>query len=237
MPKRGASEGEAPERLHPLQGGRHGLPADVVAFNQRERLLAAMAATAAEFGYNKTTIGEIADTAKVSRRTFYEHFSSKEACFLAAYDAVDDYIATLLAGVSAGQENWSDLVAAAFAALMEFLAGRPQLARLYLVEAAVVGEGMSSRRAKSAKRLIVLLETGRAERSADRGPAEGIEEALVGGILTLTARRILAGEAEQLQRFVPAIVEFALAPYLGVKEARRISAHCALATSPVAEPG
>jgi AcrR family transcriptional regulator len=39
-------------------------------------------------GYSGTTIAHITRHAAVSWRTFYEHFSSKDECFAAAYDTV-----------------------------------------------------------------------------------------------------------------------------------------------------
>jgi AcrR family transcriptional regulator len=203
--------------LRPLHGGRHSIPADVLAHNQRERLLAALAACVSEHGYNATTIAQITAAASVSRRTFYEHFAGKEECFLAAYEALDSYLATLMDEAVEGEDEWPDQVAAAFIALIGFLASRPNFARLYLVEAAVVGEGMAEARAITAKRFIALLEPGRKYRDVDRG----VEEGLVGGIVTLLGRRIVGGEAAQLDRFAPGLLEFALAPYLGADEARK----------------
>ncbi|NVN53673.1 TetR/AcrR family transcriptional regulator [Mycolicibacterium hippocampi] len=49
----------------------------------RRRLLAALEASIAEDGYVKTTVATIVRRARTSRRTFYEHFDSKEACFVA----------------------------------------------------------------------------------------------------------------------------------------------------------
>ena len=49
----------------------------------RRRLLDALAASIAEDGYRKTTVADIVRRARTSRRTFYEHFSDKEACFVA----------------------------------------------------------------------------------------------------------------------------------------------------------
>jgi len=223
QPGSSAASGEEPTRLRPLHGGRHSLPADVVAHNQRERLLAALAAIVAEHGYNAATVAQISSAAQVSRRTFYENFEDKEDCFLAAYDALDGYLASLMEQAVEGQSQWPDRVAATFASLIGFLASRPNFARLYLVESSTVGEAMASRRDRTTERFIALLEPGRELRSGDRELAEGIEEALVGGIVTLLARRILAGEAERLADFVPAVIEFALAPYLGIDEARRVA--------------
>ena len=75
-----------------LPAGRHGLPREFIAQNQRERIITALVDTVAERGYNATTVAHITKAASVSRRTFYEHFADKEACFLAAYEMVADHI-------------------------------------------------------------------------------------------------------------------------------------------------
>ena len=51
---------------------------------------------------------------------------------------------------------------------------------------------------------------------------EATDEAVVGGIASLLGRRVLAGEAEQIDQLFPEILEFVLAAYLGAEEARRI---------------
>ncbi len=195
-----SNQPEDPGVLRPLHGGRHSIPADVLAHNQRERLLAALASCVAENGYNATTITQITAAASVSRRTFYEHFDGKEECFLAAYEALDGYLATVMEEAEAGEDEWPDKVAAAVAALISFLASRPNFARLYLLEVAVVGEAAAEAREKTTQRFIDLLEPGRRYRDVD----PGIEEGLIGGIVTLLGRRVLNGEAAQLERFTPA---------------------------------
>jgi AcrR family transcriptional regulator len=49
----------------------------------RERLIDALGASIAEVGYRRTTVADIVRRARTSRRTFYAHFSDKEACFVA----------------------------------------------------------------------------------------------------------------------------------------------------------
>jgi AcrR family transcriptional regulator len=49
----------------------------------RQRLLDALAASIVQEGYRTTTVADIVRGARTSRRTFYEHFESKEACFVA----------------------------------------------------------------------------------------------------------------------------------------------------------
>jgi AcrR family transcriptional regulator len=51
--------------------------------NFRQRLLDALEEGIAEDGYPGTTVADIVRRARTSRRTFYEHFDSREACFVA----------------------------------------------------------------------------------------------------------------------------------------------------------
>ena len=69
-----------------LRPGRR-LPAEEVARNQRERLFAAMVAVVAEKGYDGTRVEDLLELSGVSRSAFYEHFSGKEDCLLAAIGA------------------------------------------------------------------------------------------------------------------------------------------------------
>lgn len=55
----------------------------------RQRLLDALESSIAEDGYAKTTVADIVRRARTSRRTFYEHFDSREACFVALLSAAN----------------------------------------------------------------------------------------------------------------------------------------------------
>lgn len=48
----------------------------------RQRLLDAMHAVIAEHGYPNTTVADVVSRARTSRRTFYEHFVDREACYV-----------------------------------------------------------------------------------------------------------------------------------------------------------
>lgn len=49
----------------------------------RRRLLEGMAAAIRECGFRDSTVADVVRHARTSRRTFYEHFPSKQACFVA----------------------------------------------------------------------------------------------------------------------------------------------------------
>lgn len=49
----------------------------------RQRLFDALEESIAQDGYPRTTIADVVRRARTSRRTFYEHFASKDECFVA----------------------------------------------------------------------------------------------------------------------------------------------------------
>jgi AcrR family transcriptional regulator len=216
---------EYPPELSRLPPGRHGLPREFVVHNQRERLIAGLAEAVAENGYSGTTIGHITRHAAVSRRTFYEHFSSKDECFVAAYDAVSEQLRECVADAFEEQEEWPQAVRAGLAAMLSFLAAEPNLARLCMVEALVAGPVVVERYDAAIKGLVPYFEAGREGRSPEvlERLSPTTEEALVGGMVSLISRRIIAGKTAELEALLPDLIEITLTSYVGSAEAAAIA--------------
>ena len=220
-----AEPSECPPELARLPPGRHGLPREFVARNQRERLIAGLAEAVAENGYAGTTIAHITRYAAVSRRTFYEHFSSKDECFIAAYDTVMVELRRRVGEAFDQEEEWPQAVRAGIAAMLEFLAAEPHLARLSMVEALVAGPVVIERYDAAIQSLVPYFAAGREGLSSDilAGLSPTTEEALVGGMVSLISRRIFADRTEELESLLPDLVEFTLTPYLGSAEAAKVA--------------
>jgi len=216
---------EYPPELARLPPGRHGLPREFVSRNQRERLIAGLAEAVAENGYAGTTIAHITRHAAVSRRTFYEHFNSKDECFIAAYDTVMTELNRRVGDAFEQEEEWPQAVRAGLAAMLDFLISEPHLARLSMVEALVAGPVVVERYDAAIQSLVPYFEAGREGRSDEvlAGLSSTTEEALVGGIVSLISRRIFADRTEELEALLPDLVEFALTPYLGSAEAAKVA--------------
>ncbi|HEX6666034.1 MAG TPA: TetR/AcrR family transcriptional regulator [Solirubrobacterales bacterium] len=214
-----------PPELSRLPPGRHGLPREFVVHNQRERLIAGLAEAVAENGYASTTIAHITRHAAVSRRTFYEHFDSKDACFVAAYDTVMDELRERVGGAFEAEKDWPRAIKAGIAAMLAFLAAEPNLARLCMVEALVAGPVVVERYDAAIQSLVPYFEEGRKGRSREvlARLSPTTEEALVGGMVSLISRRIFAGRTTELESLLPDLVEFALTPYLGSTEAAKVA--------------
>ena len=205
-----------------LPAGRHGLPREFIAQNQRERIITALVDTVAERGYNATTVANITKAASVSRRTFYEHFADKEACFLAAYEMVAEHIAASMRAAAESFDEWPQKVRAALATLLRFLAGEPELARVCMIEPIAAGGEIAARHRASMQALVEILKAGRPEHGGRPLP-EATEETLVGGIVSLVVREISADHAEKLEALLPDLVELTLSPYVGPEEAARLA--------------
>lgn len=215
-----------PPELARLPPGRHGLPREFVARNQRERLIAGLAEAVAEHGYSGTTIAHITRHAAVSRRTFYEHFSSKDECFVAAYETVmAELLARIADAFEAQSEDWPRSIRAGIAAMLGFLAAEPHLARLCMVEALVAGPVVVERYDAAIRSFVPYFEQGREGRPPEvlARLSPTTEEALVGGMVSLISRRIIAGRTEELEELLPDLVEFTLTPYVGSAEAATIA--------------
>src|SRR5919206_1669524 len=107
---------------NPLFAGLAAMPAGPA---HPERLVAGMVAAVAERGYAATTITDVVRHARVSRRTFYEHFADKESCFLAAYDAVSDAVLAGMAGAAGEADDSKERIDAAVRAYLGALAAEP----------------------------------------------------------------------------------------------------------------
>lgn len=207
-----------------LPRGRHGLSPEFVAKNQRERLVAGLIQALFEVGYQKTTVSLIGQRAAVSKSDFYKHFESKDDCFIAAYDVAVERIRgqVLEACQEAEGKDWAHRVKHAIRALLKTFAEEPALASVVLVEGLRAGRGVYDRYQTAIESFVGYLRRGAPPGPVGTEVPEATDEAVVGGIASLLGRRILAGEAEQLEKLFPEVLEFVLTAYLGVEEARRI---------------
>ena len=207
-----------------LPRGRHGLSPEYVARNQRERLIAGLTEVLYEVGYQQTTVSLIGRSAAVSKSDFYKHFESKDDCFFAAYEAAIERIRAEVraAGAKYGESEWALRVRDAIAALLAALAADPALASIALVEGLRAGRGVYDRYQAAVESFVVCLREGAPKAPDGVEVPDAIDEAVVGGIASLLGRRVLADEAGEVEQLLPEVVEFALTPYLGTAEARRI---------------
>ena len=207
-----------PERL---PRGRHGLPRRFIVHNQRERMLLAVAEAVAEQGYTTTTVADIIARARLSRRTFYEHFADKEECFLAAYDTVVEQLLAAVGQAYEQADGWAQKVHDGLETFLAYLAAEPAFARMCIVEVVAAGAEARSRRDAAMRVFVEFLEPGREE--APRGivvPALAAD-VVVGGIYEIIYSRLQRDAADELIEMLPELLYCALVPYIGHRTAEK----------------
>jgi AcrR family transcriptional regulator len=210
--------------LAPAPRGRHGLPAQIIADHQRQRILAATIELVAKRGYQGTSIDHIVKAARVGYPAFYELFEGKEDCFCAAFDRVVEEARERIAASVPAAAPWAEQVCAALRSLLELTAAEPFRARIVLTEAQTVGEAASRRHEALLDQVAALLRHGRSLRPDGEQLPPTLEEATVGGIVWLLNQRVVIGEPEDVDQLFPELALIVLEPYLGTMQARALIA-------------
>lgn len=204
--------------------GRHGLPSDIVAAHQRERILAATTRLVARRGYRGTSIDHIVKEAKVGYVAFYDLFEGKEDCFLAAFARIVEETRDELSAAVSAEQPWPVQICAALRTLVDAVAADPGRARVGLVEVQAAGPAGYAAYEAAIDGAIPKLREGRAFRAGTATFSDTLEEAIVGGIAWIFHQRLVRGESELIDGLLAEAVQTALAPYLGEGEAQRIAA-------------
>lgn len=167
-------------------------------------------------GYVDVTVQDIIDHAGVSRRTFYDLFSDKEQCFLAAYDEIVDRLFDAVQHTYGSEvRTWPERVSAAMGELVFHCAAEPELARLAMVDVLAAGSRALARRDETLHRFATFFEEGRNLLPEEMAFQELLAQAVVGGLYEALYAYILDGQARQLPDRIPDLLYCALVPYLG----------------------
>ncbi len=185
---------ELPRRAHDLSRK------EVVA-SQRWRILEAVTEATANVGYAKASVADVIERARVSRKTFYEHFKDKEDCFLTAYDVLSDRLVRALVAVGleigVGPHRRRAQMATFLGALERDLA----VARVFVVD--VLGAG--PRALKRRERVNATF----ADAFLGDTSADGVRRAaIIGGIITVVAGALIESRPARLTELVASLSEF-----------------------------
>jgi AcrR family transcriptional regulator len=211
------------ERLAKMPPGRHLVPRDFVAQNQRERMLLATVEIVAERGYQKTTIELIAKTARVALSTFYEQFSNKEECFLAALDESVSAAAEVFAELVDPELPWPDRIATGLEVFLEMVVAEPARARACIVESQAAGGEALARYQAMLEAVAPSLREGRRFNPRSSRLPDGLEIAIAGGLAWLVHQRLVTDRADEIKALLPEMLQVTLTPYVGEVEAGRLA--------------
>jgi AcrR family transcriptional regulator len=140
-----------------ISGGEAPTAAD--AAGHRERLIAAMAGSIIEKGYRDTTVADVVRLARTSRRSFYEHFEDRDACFLALFDATNDAMMDEIAAAVHPDQTLDQQVDSAMDAYIDTVARQPALYASFVRELPGLGQAGAERGLATLERFAALLVT------------------------------------------------------------------------------
>lgn len=168
------------------------LEPDTTLHQHRSRLLEGMAVAVAQKGYADTTIADVVREASVSRRTFYEHFSTKAECFVALYGAASHNALKVLRQAIDPSHGWEEQLERALGAYLGAMAANPALMRTLFIEILHLGpEGLTARRRVNqeiADYMVAMV----------RDVTPELAMAVVGGIHELVLQAIEDGHVDEL---------------------------------------
>jgi AcrR family transcriptional regulator len=195
--------------------GIRSLPSDLVSAVQRERILAAMLRATAELGYRDVSVQDVLERAGVSRPTFYEHFENKEACFLAAFDAVATRLRERIRAAAEDGEGWRGQLRLGLGELLRFVSEEPDAAMSLIVDGRAACPPALLRRDELLGHFASCLDAQVREEAEGDPPSAIAAAGIVGGIEALLYTRLYKGETDDLQALLPSLMYFAVLPYEG----------------------
>ncbi len=195
----------------------HGLPTEI----QRNRLLSAAIRSLDEVGYANASVAHITSRARVSRRTFYELFASREECLLAVFDDAIAQIERELAAAQLGELPWHERVRLGLWTILSLFEHEPAQARVCVVHWLQGDAELLAKREALLGRLAAIVDEGH-DASAKAVQATPLTaEGLVGAVLAILYTRLLRAEREPLTTLLGELMSLIVLPYLGPAAARR----------------
>jgi AcrR family transcriptional regulator len=185
---------------------------ELVARNQRERLLAATVVAVADRGYERTAVAEILRLSGISRTTFYQHFpGGKQEAVLAAVDAAMGAALGAVERAWTGDLPWEERVATSFEAVAQSIVDQPAAAKLCLVEVYAAGPAGLDHADEAAQSFHWLLDQAFGQSPERAGLPPTVSTAIVGGTRKVLEARVARDEAGALPGLTADLTAWALA--------------------------
>ena len=125
----------------------------------RRRLLDGMAEAIRTRGFRESTIGDVVRHAHTSRRTFYQHFASKQACFIALLRESNAQLVREIGAAVDPHAPWEAQVRQAIEAWIASARSQPVLTLSWIREVPALGDDARQLQREALEAFIVLVQT------------------------------------------------------------------------------
>jgi AcrR family transcriptional regulator len=202
-----ARTAEASSDFAVLPGGQAAVAGGLVTASARGRLLEAIAQAVATKGYTATTVGDVVSRAGMSRKTFYDHFSDKEDCFLAACTYVADTLHDACGHALDAAPTPRERIELLVRTYLRALRASPRGAIAFIIEARAATPRVREHHRRILERFADLARFPAASDDSDADRLFRLASVIV--VEDLAAREIAEGRADQLIDLEDTFVELA----------------------------
>ena len=205
--------------LRSLPRGPHSLAREQVMASQRGRLLDAIASSVAAKGYAAATVGDVVKAAGVSRKTFYEHFTDKEECFMVAWETGVQILFDAIHESQVEADTTLERMRFGVRTYLRTLASEPDFARAFLIEVIAAGPRAETRRAEVHERFAELFADQHAIARSARPDLPVVPRAVcratVGAVNELASEYVRDGRTADLPELEDTILHLELVIFAG----------------------
>lgn len=124
----------------------------------RRRLLAGLAEAIRERGFRESTVADVVRHARTSRRTFYEHFASKQACFIALLQEANAEMVRRVAAAVDPRAPWDAQVRQAIEAWIACAQSDPAITLSWIREISSLGDAARQVQRELLEAFVVLVQ-------------------------------------------------------------------------------
>lgn len=208
-----------------LPRGRHSLSPDAVKDSQRGRMMRAVALAVAEKGYGETVVTDVIERARVSRKTFYEHFADFQDCFRQAHaTACDVLLGEVVEASRTGPQEGFETIRSGIRGYFGLIATEPEMTQAFFADAVAAGPAVARKRAETLRALGALVLAG--YRVAQEGDSSLPDPLPLAGVAATGAINeiCLTAMAENSLDSLPSKTDETLALVRGILTARNTGA-------------
>ncbi|WP_414635853.1 TetR/AcrR family transcriptional regulator [Amycolatopsis sp.] len=163
----------------------------------RRRLLDALAECIAEDGYRRTTVADVVRRARTSRRTFYQYFSDKEACFVALLTDTNQEVIRHISAAVDPKAPWGTQIRQAVEAWISAAKSAPALTVSWIRDVPALGEAARGLQRTVMDEFVTMIQTlsdtGELRAAGIHSPSRCLVIILLGGLRELMATTVEDG--------------------------------------------
>jgi AcrR family transcriptional regulator len=193
-----------------LSSGPRKMEAKQVARHQRGRLQGAMVEAVARHGFADTTLRELVTLAGVSKTTFYEHFESKQDCFLSTFDDIALEVERRVDEAVDWPGDLRERVAVGITKAFTVIAEEQAAASLVTVESLTLGAAAVPHRERASAHFEELIQRAFEESPSPHRVTGLTVRGIVAGIRNTAYHHLREGRGGELPAAAEPIVEWIL---------------------------